>query len=89
MLHCKALSFLNFYVSSHLYRCGSTECNFIIDVSEHKQDSCNSTSHKSFGTSVRFKEMYFIWNDKHISDNSTSNEDGIGTCEMDFAKDHL
>ena len=33
--------------------------------------------------------MSFICNDKHISGNITYNEDGIGTCEKDCAKEHL
>ena len=33
--------------------------------------------------------MYFICNDKRISNNNTYNEGGIGLCEMDSVKDYL
>ena len=33
--------------------------------------------------------MCFTGNDKHISDNNTYNEGGIGGCEMDCVKEYL
>ena len=54
-------------------------------VSEEIEDISNGTS-----ASVQILiKMYFICNDKRISDNNTYNEGGIGLCKMDSVKDHL
>ena len=46
--------------------------------------SINLTDHLQF-----FFKMCFIGNDKHVRDNNTYNNGGIGQCEMYFVKEHL
>ena len=70
--------FRAFIKNISLYRHGSVKCDIAIDVSEENEDISTNNFHELSRTSTDFKKMYFICHDKHISDNSAYNKDGIG-----------
>lgn len=64
-------------------------CDIVTDGSEQNENISTSASRSSRRTLTNSKNVFFVCNDKSISDNNTCNEGATGRCEIDCAKECL